>query len=341
MTRIAPALVLRKEIFILETGWDGTTREPLQCGVMRQRTHFRNTVEYGSACIALKSLEWLPLRDRTPPGARLHPAARPRHSASAPHRDAEPRVGAPGGRPEHHHRWSIPLDRPAAGHLRPLPVDPPRHRRRLDPVRGHGALRAGETGGPRRPVRDGAPRQLGAERLRPRPDRRADARRGAAARQSADRRAGGAPADALRQPTHLQEGLRAHDPESAGGQRGGRHPDRSERRARQRRLCRFFRHARLRRNGLRQTRGAQRRRGDSRVSHCGPTREQRYVLRFYPPVPMTGDAARDTQALQAQLEAVIRAYPDQWLWIHRRWKTRPAGEPSLYESSPGVGVRPL
>ena len=61
MTRIAPALVLRKEIFILETGWDGTTREPLQCGVMRQRTHFRNTVEYGAACIALKSLEWLPL----------------------------------------------------------------------------------------------------------------------------------------------------------------------------------------------------------------------------------------------------------------------------------------
>jgi Kdo2-lipid IVA lauroyltransferase/acyltransferase len=59
--------------------------------------------------------------------------------------------------------------------------------------------------------------------------------------------------------------------------------------------------------------------------------ERRYVLRFYPAVPMTGDAARDTAALQAQLEAVIREYPDQWLWIHRRWKTRPAGEPALYE----------
>jgi len=59
-------------------------------------------------------------------------------------------------------------------------------------------------------------------------------------------------------------------------------------------------------------------------------REQRYVLRFYPPIPMTGDAARDTQALQSQLESVIREYPDQWLWIHRRWKTRPAGAPSLY-----------
>jgi Kdo2-lipid IVA lauroyltransferase/acyltransferase len=58
--------------------------------------------------------------------------------------------------------------------------------------------------------------------------------------------------------------------------------------------------------------------------------ERRYVLRFYPPVRMTGDIARDTQALHAQLEKIIRAYPDQWLWIHRRWKTRPPGEASPY-----------
>jgi len=60
-------------------------------------------------------------------------------------------------------------------------------------------------------------------------------------------------------------------------------------------------------------------------------KERRYVLRFYPPAPITGDAARDTQALQHRLEDIIRAYPDQWLWIHRRWKTRPPGEPPLYD----------
>jgi KDO2-lipid IV(A) lauroyltransferase len=60
-------------------------------------------------------------------------------------------------------------------------------------------------------------------------------------------------------------------------------------------------------------------------------KERRYVLRFYPPVPITGDPAGDTQRLQGTLEEVIREYPDQWLWIHRRWKTRPPGEPPVYD----------
>jgi len=64
--------------------------------------------------------------------------------------------------------------------------------------------------------------------------------------------------------------------------------------------------------------------------------ERRYVLHFGPELSFsrTGDIENDiltaTQQCNDVLEAWIRRYPDQWLWIHRRWKTRPAGEASLY-----------
>ncbi len=59
--------------------------------------------------------------------------------------------------------------------------------------------------------------------------------------------------------------------------------------------------------------------------------KQKFILRFYPEVPISGDVQADTARIHAVLERVIRQYPDQWLWIHRRWKTRPPGEaaPSL------------
>jgi KDO2-lipid IV(A) lauroyltransferase len=64
--------------------------------------------------------------------------------------------------------------------------------------------------------------------------------------------------------------------------------------------------------------------------------ERRYVLNFGPAleIPVTEDPAADilagTQACNDVLESWIRRYPGQWLWIHRRWKTRPAGEAGIY-----------
>lgn len=58
--------------------------------------------------------------------------------------------------------------------------------------------------------------------------------------------------------------------------------------------------------------------------------ENRHALKFYQPVPINGDALADTQAVHSALERAIREAPEQWLWIHRRWKTRPEGEAPLY-----------
>lgn len=65
-------------------------------------------------------------------------------------------------------------------------------------------------------------------------------------------------------------------------------------------------------------------------------KEKKYVLHFGPQLHFVrnGDAETDVLAATQQcndvLESWIRRYPDQWLWIHRRWKTRPPGEPPLY-----------
>jgi Kdo2-lipid IVA lauroyltransferase/acyltransferase len=63
---------------------------------------------------------------------------------------------------------------------------------------------------------------------------------------------------------------------------------------------------------------------------------QQYVLRFGAPLtlPISDDVEADTLAHTALftkvIEDYIRQYPDQWLWVHRRWKTRPQGAAAIY-----------
>ncbi len=63
---------------------------------------------------------------------------------------------------------------------------------------------------------------------------------------------------------------------------------------------------------------------------------RKYRLRFDPALKLvrTGnddaDVLANTTLFTKVIEDYVRKYPDQWLWVHRRWKTRPAGEAALY-----------
>jgi Kdo2-lipid IVA lauroyltransferase/acyltransferase len=63
---------------------------------------------------------------------------------------------------------------------------------------------------------------------------------------------------------------------------------------------------------------------------------RKHRLRFEPPVELvrTGNPQQDivenTVLCNQILERLVRKNPDQWLWVHRRWKTRPEGEGDLY-----------
>ncbi|MBV8630832.1 MAG: lysophospholipid acyltransferase family protein [Silvibacterium sp.] len=64
--------------------------------------------------------------------------------------------------------------------------------------------------------------------------------------------------------------------------------------------------------------------------------ERKYVLHFGQTIELvsTGNDEQDvietTARFTAVIESWIRRYPDQWLWVHRRWKTRPPGEEPVY-----------
>jgi KDO2-lipid IV(A) lauroyltransferase len=59
---------------------------------------------------------------------------------------------------------------------------------------------------------------------------------------------------------------------------------------------------------------------------------QGYVVRFLPPWTdfPTDDALADTLRMNQWIEREIERLPAQYLWVHKRFKTRPPGEPRLY-----------
>ena len=63
---------------------------------------------------------------------------------------------------------------------------------------------------------------------------------------------------------------------------------------------------------------------------------RKYRLQFDPAVALIRtenedeDVIANTALFTKIIEDHVRRYPEQWLWVHRRWKTRPAGQKSLY-----------
>jgi KDO2-lipid IV(A) lauroyltransferase len=58
-----------------------------------------------------------------------------------------------------------------------------------------------------------------------------------------------------------------------------------------------------------------------------------YELKFYPAWENypTGDVTADTRRMNEFIEQRVLEMPEQYFWVHKRFKTRPEGEASFYE----------
>ncbi|GKW48779.1 LpxL/LpxP family Kdo(2)-lipid IV(A) lauroyl/palmitoleoyl acyltransferase [Halomonas sp. NCCP-2165] len=67
------------------------------------------------------------------------------------------------------------------------------------------------------------------------------------------------------------------------------------------------------------------------IFHRNPD-NRTYTLEYLPPLEdfPSGDEVADATRVNAVIEQAIRRHPEQYLWLHRRFKTRPEGAPGVY-----------
>ena len=180
-------------------------------------------------------------------------------------------------------------------------------------------------------------RQLRAARLRPRPARPSDHAGAPADAQRAGRRRHHRPARARRHRLAAQEERRQGGAARPARAPHRRHPGRPEPDAPLRRLRRLLRPAGVDDTGSGAPRHAQRRARSCRSSWCARARATGIASSCCPrsswcaPAIATPTSSTNTQRCTAVIEDMLRRYPDQWIWFHKRWKTRPLGEPRIYQ----------